>query len=221
MAQLYGLNGERGHLINDFLPGDTYNAKTYSPEQAVRIPKHTDLIFEVHYTPNNRAAATDQSMVGFRWADGKPRQEVHTAVFRVPIGGFRIPPQDPHFRMEDTYYFAHDVVLDAIRPHFHFRGKSFRLELIKRNQQSDEIDERRTILTVPIFDPAWQRTYELATPLHLAAGAELLATGHFDNSPLNPNNPDPSAEVHWGQQTSDEMFSTRFKYRLASEATNP
>jgi hypothetical protein len=34
---------------------------------------------------------------------------------------------------------------------------------------------------------------------------------------MNPNNPDPSAEVTWGQQTSDEMFSTRFKYRLVDE----
>jgi hypothetical protein len=49
------------------------------------------------------------------------------------------------------------------------------------------------------------------------AGAELLATGHFDNSSLNPNNPDPSAEVVWGQQTTDEMFSTRFKYRIVKK----
>jgi hypothetical protein len=48
----------------------------------------------------------------------------------------------------------------------------------------------------------------------LPAGTELLATAYFDNSSLNPNNPDPSAEVTWGQQTSTgEMFSTRFKYR--------
>lgn len=56
--------------------------------------------------------------------------------------------------------------------------------------------------------------YELNKPLRLPAGTELLATAHFDNSSLNPNNPDPSAEVLWGQQTTDEMFSMRFRYRL-------
>ena len=214
MALLYGLNGELARVINDFVPGDTYNAKTYPPDQAVRIPKHTDLIFEVHYTPNGRAATTDQSMVAFQWAAAPPPHEVLTTVFRVPIGGFRIPPRDPHFRMEDTYYFAHDVEIDAIRPHYHLRGKSYRLELIERDPETDEITSRRTILSVPVFDQAWQRTYELARPLHISAGAELLATGHFDNSALNPNNPDPSAEVVWGQQTrTGEMFSTRFKYR--------
>jgi len=218
MVQLYGLNGERNRAINDFVPGDSYNAKIYPPDQAVRIPKHTDLIFEVHYTPNNRAATTDQSMVGFQWADQPPQHEVLTTIFRKPIGGFRVPPFDPHFRVEDTYYFEHDVEIDGIRPHFHYRGKSFRLELIDRDPDTDEIVQRRTILSVPVFDPFWQRTYELATPLRLPAGAELLATGHFDNSKLNPNNPDPSAEVTWGQQTqTDEMFSTRFKFRAASE----
>lgn len=214
MALLYGLNGERAHLINDFLPGDAYNAVTYPPEQAVRIPKHMDLIFEVHYTPNNRSAVPDQSMVGFRWADVPPEKEVQTIVFRKPIGGFRIPPRDHHHRMEDSYYFKHDVDIDAIRPHFHWRGKSYRLEMIERDPQTDEVVSRQTILSIPVFDQAWQRTYELAQPLRIRAGVELLATGHFDNSAINPNNPNPDAEVHWGQQSSDEMFSTRFKYRF-------
>jgi hypothetical protein len=91
------------------------------------------------------------------------------------------------------------------------------LEIIERDPKTDEIQNRRTILTVPIYDPAWQRTYELATPLRIEAGTELLATGHFDNSSLNPNNPDSSVEVLWGQQMTDEMFSTRFKYRLVDE----
>jgi len=218
MALVYGLNGELAHLINDFVPGDTYNAKTYPAHQAVLIPKHHDLIFEVHYTPNGREA-TDQSMVGFRWADEPPQQQILTRVFRKPIGRFLIPPYEPHHRIEDTYYFENEVEIDAIRPHFHLRGKTFRLEIIERNPETDEIEKRRTILSVPLFDRSWQRTYELATPLRLPAGTELLATGHFDNSELNPNNPDPSAEVKWGQQTTDEMFSTRFKYRIVEKAS--
>lgn len=217
MAQLYGINGEKAHLINDFVPGDTYNAKVYPPEQAVLIPKHSDLIFELHYTPNGKVQS-DQSMVAFQWADAPPQEEVLTTVFRKAIGRFRIPPHESHYRVEDTYHFAHDVEIDAIRPHFHLRGKSFRLEMIERDPATDEIVKRQTILSVPIFDQAWQRTYELEKPLLLPAGTELIATGHYDNSDLNPNNPDPSVEVTWGQQTTDEMFSTRFKYRVVKPA---
>jgi hypothetical protein len=217
MAQLYGLNGELAHVISDFVPGDTYNAKVFPSDQAVLIPKHSDLIFEVHYTPNNRQEVTDQSMAAFLWASAPPKHQVRSKIFRRPVGEFRVPPHDPHYRVEDTYYFEHDVLIDSIRPHFHLRGKSYRLEIIERDPKTDEIQNRRTILTVPIYDPAWQRTYELATPLRIEAGTELLATGHFDNSSLNPNNPDSSVEVLWGQQMTDEMFSTRFKYRLVDE----
>lgn len=221
MTALYGLNAGRATLINDYVPGDTYNAKVYPAGQAVRIPAGSDLIFELHYTPNNRAATTDQSMVAFRWAKQPPQEEVLTSVFRKPIGRFQIPPQHPHFRAEDTYYFEHDILVDAIRPHYHLRGKSYRLEMIERDPKTEEVVSRKTVLTVPLYDPDWQRTYELATPLLVKAGTELAVTGHFDNSWLNPNNPDPTATVIWGQQFYDEMFSTRFKYRLAQPAASP
>jgi hypothetical protein len=217
MAMLYGINTQRGNVIADYVPGDSHNAKTYPTDQACRIPKHSDLIFELHYTPNNRQEADDQSMVGFIWSDKAPVEEVERRVFRKPVGRFRIPPNDPHFAMQDSYYFETDVDLDAIRPHFHLRGKSYRLEIIDRNPDSGEITNRKTILAIPRFDQRWQRTYEMEKPLRIAAGTELLATVNFDNSKFNPNNPDPNKEVLWGQQTTDEMFSTWFRYRVAKD----
>lgn len=220
MVKLYGFSSDQAQLINDYVPGDSYNAKTYPPTEAVRIPRNSDLVFEVHYSPNNRTAVSDRSVAAFRWADKPPREEVHTKVFRKPIGGFRIPPHEHHYKMEDSYYFEDDVWIDAIRPHFHVRGKSFRLEIVKRNEETGNIEERETVMAVPVWDASWQRTYELKTPLKVLAGTELLATGHWDNSALNPNNPDPSVTVEWGQQNRDEMFSTRFKYRIARQAPN-
>ena len=34
----------------------------------------------------------------------------------------------------------------------------------------------------------------------------LEAIGVFDNSKNNPHNPDPTTEVHWGDQTYEEMM---------------
>lgn len=218
MTALYGFTTEGAVLINDYVPGDTYNATFYPRGQAVRIPKNSDLIFEIHYTTTGKSTEVDQSMVGFRWAKEEPQEEVFTKVFRKQIGRFRIPPRDHHYKMEDSYYFEHDVLIDAVRPHFHYRGKSYRVEILERDPQTDEIASRRTLITVPIFDEGWQRTYELETPILLKAGTEIIATGNFDNSRFNPRNPDPNATVNWGQQTNDEMFSTRFKYRLAKTA---
>jgi hypothetical protein len=152
--------------------------------------------------------------VAIRWAKGSPKDEVLTKVFRKKRGGFRIPAGDPHYKMTDEYYFNQDVVVDSIRPHMHSRAQSYRLEIVERDPQTDEITRRETVLSVPNFDVNWQRTYELETPLPVAAGVELIATAYFDNSKFNPNNPDPSTDVYWGLQTTDEMFSTRVQYRL-------
>jgi mono/diheme cytochrome c family protein len=214
MTALYGFTTEGAVLINDYVPGDTYNAVIYPDGQAVKIPKNSDLIFEIHYTTTGKKPEVDQSMVGFKWAKEPPQEEVFTKVFRKPIGRFKIPPHVAHYRMEDSYYFKHDVLLDAVRPHFHYRGKSYRVELIERDPATDEITSRKTLLTVPVFDEGWQRTYELETPLLVKAGTEIVAVGHYDNSRFNPRNPNPDEVVEWGQQTNNEMFSTRFKYRL-------
>ncbi len=214
MAALFGLSGDKSRPLNDYVPGDLCNHKVYPTNRAVRIPKGSDLIFEVHYTPNGKVAP-DQSQVAIRWAPTAPAEEVHTQVFRKKRGGFRIPAGHPHFRMEDTYYFDRDVLIDSIRPHLHARAQSYRLELVERNPTTDEVTRRETVLTVPLFDMNWQRTYELQTPLLIPAGTELVATAYFDNSRFNPNNPDPTREAFWGLQSSDEMFSTRVQYRLS------
>jgi hypothetical protein len=38
-------------------------------------------------------------------------------------------------------------------------------------------------------------------------GSKLSAVSVFDNSPNNPVNPDPSKEVHFGDQASSEMMA--------------
>ena len=65
---------------------------------------------------------------------------------------------------------------------------------------------REMLLSVPRYDFNWQNVYALAEPLRVPAGTEIICTGAFDNSPVNPSNPDPSKTVKWGPQSWDEMF---------------
>jgi hypothetical protein len=46
----------------------------------------------------------------------------------------------------------------------------------------------------------------LAQPRVLPAGTRLQWVGYFDNSANNPRNPDPSAEVRFGEQSWEEMM---------------
>ena len=63
-----------------------------------------------------------------------------------------------------------------------------------------------TLLSVPHYDFNWQITYELAEPKVLPRGTKVEVIAHYDNSTNNKFNPDPSATVHWGDQTWEEMM---------------
>jgi hypothetical protein len=59
---------------------------------------------------------------------------------------------------------------------------------------------------VPRYDFNWQITYELATPKLLPTGTRVEVVAHYDNSPGNKYNPDPTKDVKWGDQTWEEMM---------------
>ena len=55
------------------------------------------------------------------------------------------------------------------------------------------------------FNFDWQMGYQYAEPIVLPKGAKLRFITHFDNSPANRFNPDPTKKVVWGPQNWDEM----------------
>jgi hypothetical protein len=59
---------------------------------------------------------------------------------------------------------------------------------------------------VPAYNWHWQLWYNLEEPIVLPKGTKIECTAHFDNSPDNPENPDPTKTVIWGQQSWDEMM---------------
>ena len=45
-----------------------------------------------------------------------------------------------------------------------------------------------------------------------AQGDQVAGDAHFDNSPRNPINPDPTGDVTWGDQTWQEMMGGFIQY---------
>jgi hypothetical protein len=85
-------------------------------------------------------------------------------------------------------------------PHMHVRGK----DMTYTARYPDGRTE--TLLSVPKYDFEWQITYQLAEPKVMPKGTKLEVVAHFDNSPANRFNPDPTQEVRWGDQTWEEMM---------------
>jgi hypothetical protein len=60
----------------------------------------------------------------------------------------------------------------------------------------------------------WQTEYVFKQPLTLAKGTTIRSSAWYDNSARNRFNPDPHADVRWGDQTWEEMQFTGFAYTV-------
>jgi peroxiredoxin len=186
-----------------FVPGQ--RVKTYPTGMARRIAAGSKLIFQMHYTPNG-SEQFDQSRVGMTFVDPESVEyEVRTA--SAVNTEFRIPAQDANYRVESASpRLPANARLMGFMPHMHLRGKSFFYEAILPS------GERKPMLDVPRYDFNWQTAYRLAEPMDLPAGTRFHCVAHFDNSDANPNNPDPTKRVRWGEQTWDEMMIGYYDY---------
>jgi hypothetical protein len=186
-------------LPSDFLVGYAPGqpAEILRPGQAKLIKAGSDIVLEVHYTPNGKATS-DQARLGLIFAKQTPKERVLT--LSAVNGTFKIPPGDPNYRVDASFEVPREVKLVGLHPHMHTRGKDFEYRLVFPN------GETKTILKVPAYNWHWQLWYNLAEPIILPKGTKIECTAHFDNSPNNPENPDPTKTIIWGQQNWDEMM---------------
>jgi hypothetical protein len=96
-------------------------------------------------------------------------------------------------------------------PHMHMRGAAFNYQAV------GPTGKLKTLLDIPHYDANWQTSYRLLEPIPLPAGSRFRCTAWFDNSENNPNNPDPSKMVRWGQQAQDEMLVGYFDVAVPVE----
>ncbi len=169
----------------------------YPAGAAKKLPKGATLVFQMHYTPNG-TEQTDMSSVGLVFAKEPPKNEVKMRA--VMNFAFKIPPGAAHHKVTSKTTFNKDARLWSLLPHMHLRGKSFEYELVYPD------GKREVLLSVPRYDFGWQATYLFAEPKFVPAGSRIECTAYFDNSAKNPNNPDPTTAVRWGQQTWEEMM---------------
>jgi hypothetical protein len=106
-----------------------------------------------------------------------------------------------------------DATLVNFLPHMHFRGKSFEYRAIYPD------GKKEVLLNVPHYDFNWQLTYDLSREKKLPKGTVIECEAHFDNSPNNRYNPDPSKEVHYGEQTWEEMMIGFFDVAVPMNTT--
>jgi peroxiredoxin len=195
-----------GGLLVSHAPGDL--AMVFPPGHAKRIPKGANLAFQLHYTPNGKQE-TDRSSVAMVFAKEPPTMEMKTRAIAQQL--LVIPPGAPDQKVFISGKFKKEVEIISLFPHMHLRGKSFEYQAVYPD------GKREVLLSVPRYDFGWQTNYFFKTPLRLPADSVIECTAYFDNSKDNPNNPDPTRLVRWGEQTWDEMMIGFVDYAFVNE----
>jgi hypothetical protein len=178
-----------------YTPGNSFDA--WPSGMAKRIKAGSDLVLQMHYTANGKPGA-DRTRIRLVFAKAAPKQ----AVLTLQMGNdrFVIPPGEPNYRVPVSGTLPNDALLISLFPHMHLRGKAFEYLIAAPN------DRFTTLLKVSNYDFNWQLNYRLVQPRLLPAGTRLVCAGYFDNSANNPRNPDPTAEVRFGEQSWEEMM---------------
>lgn len=189
-------SGAGSEILMIYTPGMV--PEIWRPGLAKLIKAGSDIVLQIHYTPNGKTATQDESKVGLVFAKEPPAERA------VTLGasnlGFKIPPGEANYVVEGKSPLPNGATILSFFPHMHLRGKSFEYKAVYPTGETE------TLLRVPKYDFVWQLDYKLAKPLVVPPGTRIVAAGTFDNSANNPNNPDPKATVGFGEQSWQEMM---------------
>ncbi len=181
---------------------------TYPEGWGVLLPADPFITANIHYhkDPGEGTAVTDLTKAGFVfYEDGDVIDHV-VETNLLPHRGWTIPAGDPNYEVNNSFEVEEDIYLLSMGPHMHYRGKAMRYEL----EYPD--GEREVLLWVPDYDFNWQFLYEYNEPKFVPAGSTVHMSWWFDNSTNNRFNPDPSQDVVYGPETTDEMANARIYY---------
>ena len=208
IAFSYGPNGinefeilNQGIGLGAYAPGNQLN--TYPENAGYPLKAGGGLMLQMHYTTSGKEAV-DASEIGLYLWDEEPE--------RQSLGGSasdlnnNIAVFDGNHEMVATKKFRKDALLTMVGPHMHYRGYDANFKLVFPDGREEEI------LNVPNYQFNWQKTYDFKEPIFLPAGTEMVFRARFDNSEMNPFNPDASQDLTWGEQTWQEMFFGFFRY---------
>lgn len=203
------------HIISDGLgglaPGNEPMVMREGFSRIMRAGSKVNWQMHYHKEPGPGTGEWDQSSVALKFYPKGyvPDHEMLTE----PLGrlDFIIPAGAANHVETETHTFKEDVILLAMTPHMHLRGKSVKYTL----HHLDGTDE--VILDVPKYDFNWQSSFTFIEPRVVPAGTKIQVAMAWDNSAENPFNPDPTIDVTYGEPTTAEMMFGFVNYAYVNE----
>jgi mono/diheme cytochrome c family protein len=182
-----------GHFLF-WKPGLLPKEETFSWQ----LDPGNNLVLNIHMHPSGKTE-TIRPVVGLYFTDEKP-QKFPLLIQLEHDGALKIPPGVRDFEISDDFKLPRDANVLAVYPHAHYLGH------VLEAYATLPTGERKPIIRIPNWDPAWQSVYRFREPLFLPKDTVISMRYHYDNSAANVRNPNhPPKQVRAGNQATDEM----------------
>jgi hypothetical protein len=195
-------------IFSPFVPGDEPMA---SPANTGgMITKNANLTVQLHYAAIGREVQ-DKSRIGLWFYDeaAPPKDRMAMVCVCLPPDQWKtIPPRVANFKAEASLKLEKNAYLYSVLPRMHYRGSAIRIDVVR---PSGEVEP---LLNVAKYSYNWQINYQLRVPKFIPAGTKIVASARYDNSARNILNPDPSREVKWGQESSNEELAVLMQLKF-------
>lgn len=196
------------NLIGTYLPG--MNLPLLYPKGfAFHISANSDLTVQIHYATIGRKT-TDLTKIGLYFSEN-PYQAKKLRSISMINDNFLIPPKTKNHTDFAQWTVERPIYIFSLLSHAHYRAKSTRFVATYPD------GKKEILLSIPKYNFNWQTNYILKEPVYLPANSIVNYYTTWDNSHLNPSNPNPNAEVKWGLQSEDEMLMGIINYAYADE----
>jgi len=201
--------GEQGVFLNEYAIGKGGDVFPEGSGRLIKAGTKVNFQFHIHSsgteTPTNVALGLKLYPKGY-----KPIHAITSLT--VGVNEIDLRPREANVRSDAYMPLIKPARLLSFQPHMHNRGKAECLEAIYPNGKTEMLNCARFLFN-------WHLNYvyaDDAAPL-LPAGTLLHSIMWHDNSADSKFNPDPDAQITWGERTIDEMGSAWLSYYYMSD----
>jgi len=202
--------GEMGVFLNEYAIGKGGDVFREGAGRLIKAGTKVNFQFHLHSsgaeTPTNVALGLKFYPKGYT-----PKHAITSLT--VGVNEIDLRPNAADVRSDAYMPLIKPARLLSFQPHMHNRGKAECLEAIYPNGKTEMLSCARFLFN-------WHLNYvydEDSAPL-LPAGTILHSIMWHDNTANSKFNPDPDAQITWGERTVDEMGSAWLSYYYMSDA---
>ena len=201
--------GEQGVFLNEYAIGKQGDVFPDGSGRLIRAG--TKVNFQMHLHSVGTDTPTNVTLgLKFYPAGYTPQHVISSTT--VSAAQVDLRPRTDNIRSDGYLTLKKAARLLSFQPHMHNRGKAECLEAIYPTGKVETLSYAR-------FRFNWHINYVYAdneAPL-LPAGTVLHSIMWHDNTAANPFNPDPDAQITYGQRTIDEMSSAWISWYYMSD----